>query len=208
VQLGDVSETNKKPKRASLPKGVKPEDVTLEMAVGLLALPRTLGQHPETGAKIQASLGRFGPYVVHDQGKESKEYRSLKAGDDVLTINLERALELLAEPKKGRGGSKGSTKAPLKELGVHPQDNEPVNIYDGPYGQYVKHGKVNASLPEGETLETMTLEKALPALAAKEGTKKTAKKASSTTAKTTTTTKAATAKKTTTTKRSTKTKTS
>jgi DNA topoisomerase-1 len=208
VQLGDVSETNKKPKRASLPKGVKPEDVTLEMAVGLLALPRTLGQHPETGAKIQASLGRFGPYVVHDQGKESKEYRSLKAGDDVLTINLERALELLAEPKKGRGGSKGSTKAPLKELGVHPQDNEPVNIYDGPYGQYVKHGKVNASLPEGETLETMTLEKALPALAAKEGTKKTAKKAISTTAKTTTTTKAATAKKTTTTKRSAKTKTS
>jgi DNA topoisomerase-1 len=91
---------------------------------------------------------------------------------------------------------------------VHPQDNEPVNIYDGPYGQYVKHGKVNASLPEGETLETMTLEKALPALAAKEGTKKTAKKASSTTAKTTTTTKAATAKKTTTTKRSAKTKTS
>lgn len=208
VQLGEVSEVNKKPKRASLPKGVKPEDVTLDMAVGLLALPRTLGQHPDTGAKIQASLGRFGPYVVHDQGKESKDYRSLKTGDDVLSITLDRALELLAEPKKGRGGSKGSTKAPLKELGAHPQDNEPVNIYDGPYGQYVKHGKVNASLPEGETLETMTLEKALPALAAKEGTKKTTKKSSSATANTTKTTKAATTKKTTTTKRSTKTKTS
>ncbi|MFM7577687.1 MAG: topoisomerase C-terminal repeat-containing protein, partial [Microcystaceae cyanobacterium] len=97
VQLGEVSEENKKPKRASLPKGVKPEDVTLEMAVGLLALPRTLGVHPETGAKVQASLGRFGPYVVHDQGKEGKDYRSLKAGDDVLTITLERALALLAE---------------------------------------------------------------------------------------------------------------
>ncbi|MGL5034385.1 MAG: DNA topoisomerase, partial [Microcystaceae cyanobacterium] len=206
VQLGEVSETNKKPKRASLPKGVKPEDVTLDMAVGLLALPRTLGQHPDTGAKVQTSLGRFGPYVVHDQGKEGKDYRSLKAGDDVLLITLERALELLAEPKKGRGGGKG-TKAPLKELGLHPKDNEPVNIYDGPYGQYVKHGKVNASLPEGETLETMTLEKSLPVLAAKAGTEKTTKKASSTAAKKTTTKKAATTK-TTTTKRSTKAKTS
>jgi DNA topoisomerase-1 len=170
VQLGEVTDTNKKPKRASLPKGVKPEDVTLEMAVGLLALPRTLGVHPLTGAKVQTSLGRFGPYVVHDQGKEGKDYRSLKAEDNVLTITLERALELLVEPKRGRGGARGASKTPLKELGVHPQDQAPVNVYNGPYGAYIKHGKTNAKMPEGETVETLTLEKALMALQQKAAT--------------------------------------
>ena len=118
VQLGDEAEANPKPKRASLPKGMNPQDVTLETAVGLLALPRLLGSHPETGAKIQTNLGRFGPYVVHDQGKEGKDYRSLKKEDDVLLITLERALELLAEPKAGRGRNKAAAK-PLRELGVH-----------------------------------------------------------------------------------------
>ncbi len=203
VQLSEESEENKKPKRAGLPKGVSPEDVTLEIAVGLLSLPRSLGVHPATGGKIQAGLGRFGPYVVHDQGKEGKEFRSLKADDDVLTISLERALELLAEPKKGRSGARGKSKAPLRELGAHPKDGEPVNIYDGPYGPYVKHGKTNASVPEGETVEGLTLEKALAALAAKAGsTKKTSsrssKSASSTKSKETgesSTTKKTTAKK-------------
>ncbi len=171
VQIGEVTEENKKPKRSSLPKGVKPEDVTLEMAVGLLSLPRLLGTHPETEAKIKASLGRFGPYVVHDQGKEGKDYRSLKAEDDVLTITLERALELLAQPKRGRG-SRGSKKAPLRELGIHPEDNEAINIYDGPYGAYIKYGKLNVKMPEGETAETLTLEKALGAISAKKGTTK------------------------------------
>ena len=184
VQLGEATEENKKPKRASLPKGVKPEEVTLEMAVGLLSLPRTLGTHPETGAKIQAGLGRFGPYVVHNQGKEGKDYRSLKGEDDVLTISLERALELLAQPKRTRGGSRGSAKKPLRELGVHPEDKEPVNIYDGPYGPYVKHGKINAGIPEGETVETLTLEKALELLAQKAVAKKSARKSSKSTKKT------------------------
>ena len=183
VRLGDVSEENKKPKQASLPKGVSIEAVTLEMAVGLLALPRTLGVHPATGGKIQASLGRFGPYVVHDQGKEGKDYRSLKASDDVLTVTLERALELLAEPKKGRGGASKSKKA-LRELGAHPKDNEPVNIYEGPYGPYVKHGKTNASLPEGATVEDMTLEMALKVLDAKASTKKSTSKSSKSTSST------------------------
>jgi DNA topoisomerase-1 len=200
VQLGEVTEENKKPKRSSLPKGVKPEEVTLEMAVGLLALPRTLGDHPDTGKKVKASLGRFGPYVVHDQGKDGKDYRSLKGEDDVLTITFERALELLAEPKKGRG--RGS-KTPLKELGLHPDDQEPVNVFSGPYGTYIKHGTVNAGLPEGETIETITLDKALPLLAEKAATKKTTRKKSTTgttkrTTKKTGTTKKTTAKKTTT----------
>jgi DNA topoisomerase I len=201
VQLGDETEANPKPKRASLPKGTNPQDVTLEMAVGLLALPRTLGTHPETGAKIQANLGRFGPYVVHDQGKNGKDYRSLKGDDQVLTITLERALQLLAEPKAGRGRSKASA-TPLREMGAHPEDGDPVNIYDGPYGPYIKHGKVNASLPEGQTVEAITLEIALQALAEKASTKGKTKsgrstKASTTTKAKSTTKRAATSKKTT-----------
>ena len=167
VQLGDISEQNPKPKRASLPKGVTPEQVTLDMAVGLLSLPRTLGVHPATGGKIQASLGKFGPYVVHDQGKEGKDYRSLKAGDDVLTISLKRALELLAEPKKGRKTSTTKSKEPLRQLGAHPDDGEVVNIYEGPYGSYIKHGKTNVSLPEGQSAADLTLSTALELLAAK-----------------------------------------
>jgi len=204
VQLGDASEENKKPKRASLPKGVNMEDVTLEMALGLLALPRTLGVHPATGGKVQAGLGRFGPYVVHDQGKEGKEYRSLKASDNVLTIDLERAVELLAEPKKGRAGGARKSKAALRELGAHPSDGEPVNIYDGPYGPYVKHGKTNASVPEDQSVEQLTMETALELLAAKASTKKSgtrsSKSASSTdgkSAKTSSTTRKTAAKKTT-----------
>jgi len=184
VQLGEASEENKKPKRASLPKGVNMEDVTLEMAVGLLSLPRYLGAHPDTGCKVQAGLGRFGPYVVHDQGKEGKDYRSLKADDNVLTITLERALELLSQPKKGRSGSRSKSKTPLRELGSHPDDQEPVNIYDGPYGSYVKHGKTNASLPEGQSVEELTLEKALELLAAKASTKKSGRKSSKSTTST------------------------
>ncbi|NCJ07462.1 type I DNA topoisomerase [Synechococcales cyanobacterium C] len=195
VRLGDESEENKKPKRASLPKGLSMEDVTLEKAVSLLALPRTLGAHPDTGAPVKVGLGRFGPYVVHDQGKEGKDYRSLKAGDDLFTVSLERALELLATPKSSRGGRKAKT--PLRELGNHPEDEAPVNLYDGPYGPYVKHNKTNVSLAEGQTVESLTLNQAVALLATKASTKSTQKKTS--TAKTTrktTAKKSTTAKKT------------
>ena len=171
VQLGDKNDDNPKPKQSSLPKGVTPENLSLEMAVGLLALPRLLGEHPQTKAKIKASLGRFGPYVVHDQGKEGKDYRSLKPTDDVLTISLERALELFAEPKQIRGSSNSKSKAPLREVGKHPKDDAPVNIYDGPYGPYIKHGKTNVGLPEGKTVENITLSEALELLEAKAATK-------------------------------------
>ncbi|MGI0494626.1 type I DNA topoisomerase [Alkalinema pantanalense CENA528] len=204
VQLGEVAEGSKaKPKRSSLPKGVTPENITLEQAVGLLSLPRTLGMHPDTGCKVQASLGRFGPYVVHDQGKEGKDYRSLKGADDPVTITLDRALELLAQPKAVRG--KRATATPLRELGGHPDDGEPVNLYDGPYGVYIKHGKVNASLPEGQTVESVTMEMAVEALAAKASSKKKTGKASTkTAAKKTTTKKASTTAKKATTKKTTK----
>ncbi|BAB74479.1 type I DNA topoisomerase [Anabaena sp. FACHB-709] len=180
VQLGDKSDENPKPKQASLPKGVTPENITLEKAIGLLSLPRTLGTHPGTGGKIQASLGRFGPYVVHDQGKEGKDYRSLKASDDVLTISLERALELISEPKKTRGSTSSKSKAALRELGTHPEDDAPINIYDGPYGPYIKHGKTNVGLPEGTSMEDVTLATALELLSAKTATAKTTRKTSKT----------------------------
>ena len=161
VQKGQVSDDNPKPKRASLPKGAKPEELSLEDALGLLRLPRHLGEHPD-GGKVQAGLGRFGPYVVHDKGKGEKDYRSLKAEDDVLTIGLPRALELLAMPKKGRGG-----RTALKDLGTPDGADEAIQLFDGPYGLYVKQGKVNASLPEGTTADTITLEQAIELLAAK-----------------------------------------
>ncbi len=190
VQLGDKDEdSKKKPKQSSLPKGMKLEDVTLEIAIELLKLPRSLGVHPETGGKLQTNLGRFGPYILYDRGKEGKEYRSLKAPDDVLTVSLERAVAILAEPKSTRGGKK----EPLWTIGNHPDDNEPVAIFAGPYGKYIKHGKINAGIPEGETVEGISLETALSLLVAKGGTVK------KTTAKKTTTTKKATTKKATTT---------
>lgn len=201
VQLGDKTDENPKPKQASLPKGVTPETVTLEMAVGLLALPRTLGVHPVTGGKIQASLGRFGPYVVHDQGKEGKDYRSLKAADNVLTISLERALELLAEPKKGRNSTNSKSKAALRELGTHPDDGETINIYDGPYGPYIKHGKTNVSIPEGQTVENVTLAEALNLLSAKASTAKSTRKTTKSTTSKSKSTAKSTAKSTTSTKK-------
>ncbi len=166
VQRGQVSEENPKPKRASLPKGVKPEDLSLEDALGLLRLPRLLGEHPE-GGRIEAGLGRFGPYVVHHKGKGEKDYRSLKAEDDVLAVDLSRALDLLAQPKRGRGG-----RTALKDLGTPEGGDEAIQLFDGPYGLYVKQGKVNASLPEGTTADTLTLEQAQELLAAKAATAK------------------------------------
>mgnify|MGYP002145911690 CR=1 FL=1 len=114
------------------------------------------------GGKVQAGLGRFGPYVVHHKGKGEKDYRSLKAEDDVLMVGLSRAVELLAQPKRGRGG-----RTALKDLGTPDGADEAIQLFDGPYGLYVKQGKVNASLPEGTTADTITLEQAVELLAAK-----------------------------------------
>jgi len=201
VELGEETEGNKKPKRCSLPKGTKPEDVTLDMAVKLLSLPRLLGEHPSTGAPVKAAIGPFGPYVVHDQGKEGKDYRSLKKDDDVLTVGLDRALELLAQPKKGR---RGSQKELIKELGNHPDNDKPVKLYKGPHGPYVNPGRKNVGLPEGESPDKITLERAVELLAEKSKSKS---KSSSSSSKTTTKSKTGT-KKTTTSKKSTSTKSS
>ena len=170
VQRGQVSDDNPKPKRASLPKGVKPEDLSLEDALGLLRLPRLLGEHPD-GGRVQAGLGRFGPYVVWDKSKGEKDYRSLKGEDDVLLVGLSRAIELLAMPKRGRGG-----RTALKDLGKPDGSDETIQVYDGPYGLYVKQGKVNASLPEGKGADDVTLEEAVELLEAKAASKKTSRR--------------------------------
>jgi DNA topoisomerase I len=166
VQLGEVKDDGPKPRRASLPKGVGPDEVTLEMAVGLLSLPRLLGPHPDTGSPVLAGQGRFGPYVVHDQGPAGKDYRSLKGEDDVLTVSLARAVELLAQPKAGRG-RRGHT--PLREVGNHPADGRPVLLYEGRYGPYVKHGEVSASVPRDRDPAAVTLVEAMDWLEARGG---------------------------------------
>jgi DNA topoisomerase-1 len=155
LQLGDAVEGGPKPKRVSLPKGADPQAVTFEQAVELLQLPRTVGVHPETGKPVTAGIGRFGPYVFH----EGTGFKSLPKGHDVLTIDLPTSVELLKQ-KRVRGGA-----TPIKELGAHPDDQQPVQVFDGKYGQYVKHGDVNATLPKETVLDTLTLADVLPLLA-------------------------------------------
>jgi DNA topoisomerase-1 len=158
VQLGEATDEEKKPKRASLPKGMSPGDVNLEMALRWLSLPRTLGKHPDDGEEVKAGIGRFGPFVVH-----GNDFRSLEKTDDVYTVAFERALDLLSKPKGGRGQRKAIE--PLRTLGAHPADGEPVTLWEGRYGPYVKHGDVNASLPKGVSPDDFALEAALPLIA-------------------------------------------
>jgi DNA topoisomerase-1 len=148
-----------KPKRVSLPRGLSPNDVTLEKALSLLSLPRQLGPHPEDQLPVIAGIGRFGPYIKHGD-----RFKSLGKDDDVLTIGMNRAVALLAEPSTGRGGRGGP---PGKKLGEHPADQQPVTLHAGRYGHYVKHGKINATLPKGVEPESFTLEQAIPLLEAR-----------------------------------------
>jgi DNA topoisomerase-1 len=150
-----------KPKRVSLPKGVQPDDVDLALALALLALPRSLGPHPETGADVQAGIGRYGPYVVHEG-----VFASLRPDDDVLAIELERALELLAE-KAARGAGGRPRAQVLRELGAASEGGPPVQLLDGRYGPYVSDGTTNASLPRGADPDALTLDDAVSLLAAK-----------------------------------------
>jgi DNA topoisomerase-1 len=152
VQLGEA-EGDAKPKRTSLPRKTSPDDVTLETALGLLSLPRDIGLDPETGEAITAGIGRFGPYV-----RRGSTYVSLrKEGDEVLTIGLNRAVTLLAEAKNRGGGG--------RSLGEHPDGGE-VTVRSGRYGPFVKHGRLNASLPKGSDPDSFTLDEAVALLAA------------------------------------------
>ncbi len=173
VQLGEPTEDVPKPKRASVPKGQELENVTLEMALDWLRLPRFIGDHPE-GGPIEANIGRFGPYVMHTAPTEGKEkpkkvYANLADPEEVLTIGLNRAVDLI-EQKKLNPGRRGQAAEPLKALGDHP-DGGPVNVMKGRYGPYVKWEKVNATLPKDVKPEDVTLEQALALIVEKAGAK-------------------------------------
>jgi DNA topoisomerase-1 len=155
IQLGEAAEGGEKPKRASLPKGASPDSISLEQALSLLSLPREVGLHPESGDPIVAGIGRYGPYVQH-----GKTYANLDAGDDVLTVGLNRAVALIADKASKGGGGRGRG-APGRELGEHPQKGGPLVVKSGRYGPYVSHAGVNATLPNGKDPEALTLEEAV-----------------------------------------------
>ena len=162
IQKGEATETAPKPPRASLPKGWAPEALTIERAIELLSLPRLVGAHPEDGEPVEAAIGRFGPYVKH-----GAVYANIPDVEEVFTIGMNRAIEVLAQKLAGRRGS-GAVVEPLRELGVHP-DGGPVQVMPGKYGPYVKWAKVNATLPKEITPEAVTLEEALALIAEKAG---------------------------------------
>jgi DNA topoisomerase-1 len=182
VQLGPTDpKAESKPKRAAWPKNTPVVAADLATALKLLALPRQLGSHPETGKTVEANVGPFGPYIKHDGA-----YKSIPKSDSVYDIALPRALELLAMPKAERG-------AAGRRLGPHPQDQQPVVLLSGRYGPYVKHGRVNATVPSDYDPASLSLEQALTILAAKQAKRppgkskpRTAKQAQATEARTNT----------------------
>ncbi len=161
VQKGEATEDVPKPPRASLPKGWEQGALTLERAIELLSLPRQIGPHPEDGVMVEAAIGRFGPYVKH-----GTVYANIPDVEEVFTIGMNRAVEVLALKAAGRRGA--AVAEPLRALGEHP-DGGPVQVMPGKYGPYVKWAKVNATLPKELTPEAVTLEEALALIAEKAG---------------------------------------
>jgi DNA topoisomerase-1 len=149
-----------KPPRVSLPKGLAPTEITLDMALALLALPRSVGAHPETGQPITAGIGRYGPYVKHES-----TYRNIPDPEDVLTIGLNRAVALIAEAATRRRAGAGAGAG--KEIGSDPHDGKPITLHSGRYGPYVKHGRTIASLPRDQSADELSFERALELLTAK-----------------------------------------
>ena len=163
LQVGVAVEGDKKkPKRVSIPKEIPLANVNIDIANMLLSLPRDLGLHPETGKKIIANIGRFGPYVNHD-GK----FKSIPKSESVFSIDLAGAVNLLAQANAGP--------APIVDLGMHPSAEGRIEVYAGRYGPYVQHGKIRATLPKSITPEELTLEEALGLLAEKAAKEPTAK---------------------------------
>jgi DNA topoisomerase I len=186
VQLGDADTlpSGEKPKMASLFKTMTLERLSLADALELLSLPRALGPDPADGEVVEAGNGRYGPFV-----RKGKDYRSIDTEERLLTISLDEALALLAQPRQYRG--RGAPKPPLRELGNDPVSGRPIVAKDGRFGVYVTDGETNASLRRGDLLEEITPERAAELLAerreagpskkaAKAPAKKAAKKTSAT----------------------------
>ncbi len=175
-----TAEEKPKPKRVGLTKAQDPENLTFEEALALLELPKRLGHHPETEKVVKVGVGMYGPYVLHDKtygnfDKKTHTYEFEGQTYNVLNVTLEAAVDMLKNAKKR------AAPTPIRELGKHPEDEEPIGIFEGRYGPYVKHKKLNATIPKDKDLEKITLEEALKLLeekAAKKGAgkKKSAKK--------------------------------
>lgn len=153
LQVGEMSQDPEapKPKRQSIPKNIDPTTMSFDTALKLLALPRELGPHPDDGKPVFASIGPYGPYVKHD-----KSFRSIPKTGDVLSIDLAAAVELIKQPK-----GKRAAPTPLRDLGKHPDDDAPIQIFEGRFGPYVRHGDIFASLPKDRTVESVQLDEAL-----------------------------------------------
>ncbi|MBG76758.1 MAG: DNA topoisomerase 1 [Alphaproteobacteria bacterium MarineAlpha5_Bin12] len=148
MQLGEGT-NDKKPKRVSIPKNFTPEDLGINTAIKLLGLPRKLGFHPDTNKTVSAGIGMYGPYVLHD-----KKYKALEKDDNILDIELNRAIELIAKATT-RGNSI------LRTLGEHPSEKNNITVHNGKFGPYVKCGKINASIMSDSTPETIGLNEAI-----------------------------------------------
>ncbi len=162
VQRGEATEAQPKPDRASLPKGWGADTLTLERALDLLGLPRLVGPHPETGDPVEAAIGRFGPYIKH-----GSTYANIPDVEEVFTIGMNRAMEVLALKAAGRRGGNAPV-GPLRSLGEHPSGGE-IQVMPGKYGPYLKWAKVNATLPKEVEPEAVTLDEAVAILAEKAG---------------------------------------
>lgn len=185
LQLGEQGEDGKKPKRVSIPKNYDPTQVDLDLAMQLMSLPRTVGLHPEDGKVVKAGIGPYGAYVLH-----AGKYKSLGKDQDVLTIDLESAVELLKQAR-----TKEAPK-PLREIGKHPEEEAVIAVFEGRYGPYIKYGKLNVTIPKDHDINAITIAEAVQWIeekAAKKGVKK--KSAKKKAAKKTTTKKAARKKK-------------
>jgi DNA topoisomerase I len=162
VQRGAVTEENKKPPRQSIPKDWVPEDLTLEQGVMLLSLPREIGPHPEDGVMVWANIGRYGPYIKHAESTSDRggTNANLEGIDEVWTVGMNRAVQLLAEKVASRGG-RGKAAKPIREMGEHPDLGGAVNVMEGKYGPYVKWEKVNATIPKEIEPGDLTMERAV-----------------------------------------------
>jgi DNA topoisomerase-1 len=159
VQLGPIEEGSKqKPRTASLFKSMTLDTITLDDALALLTLPRVVGVDPADGVEITAQNGRFGPFI-----KKDTDTRSIDSEEQLLTITLEEALRVLAEPKRRRG--QGAPKEPLRTLGEDPVSGKPMVVKEGRFGPYVTDGETNASLRKGDEVEELTDERAAELLA-------------------------------------------
>jgi len=177
VQRGEVTDDNKKPPRQSIPKEWPPTEVDLEQALRLLSLPLQIGPHPEDGIMVWSNIGRYGPYLKHAESTSDRggTNANLESIEEVFTVGMNRAVQLLAEKVASRGG-RGAAAKPLHELGEHPDEGGPVNVMKGKYGPYVKWGKVNATISKEIEPENVTMEMALQLISEKAPTKKRARK--------------------------------